>query len=201
MKKFDNYLKEADNKQKGMIFISFFVGVGFLLNQFLSPMLERQLELQENVDRLQLEISKNRTKRLKVQLLKKKKELMKSKEEFQVQRDDINFVMSNIYKIKYAFFSDIHWANTLDNMLKYSVTKNLKIESIKSINIVDDSKSIIKERKNIKVLGTGNYSDILDYIQYIENFDTLLKFNKVDIKLLNTKVVFEFEISAYGVGL
>lgn len=201
MKQFDKYLKTADNKQKIMILLSFFIAIGFLLNQFVTPMLERQTELQENVDRLQLEISRNLTSKLKKQLASKTKELLKSKEEFEIQKNDIDFVMSNIYKIKYAFFNDMRWANTLDNMLRYSVQKNLKIESLKSKDVVDDLKNIIKEKKNIQITGTGKYANILEFIQYIENFDTLLKFNKVDIKLVKDGVTFDFDISAYGVGL
>lgn len=201
MKQFDNYLKTADKNQKWMIIISFFVAVGFLLNQFVTPMLDRQTELQDNVDRLQLEISRNLTSKLKRQIANKTKELMKSKEEFEVQKNDINFVMSNIYKIKYAFFNDMHWANTLDKMLRYSVKKNLKILSLKSNDVEDEFKNIIKEKKNIKILGVGKYANILEFIQYIENFDTLLKFNKIDIKLVEDGVEFDFDISAYGVGL
>jgi len=201
MKQFENYLKTADMKQKMMIFLSFFIAVGFLLNQFVSPMLDSQTELQDNVDRLQLEISRNLSNKLKKQLSTKTKELLSAKEEFDLQKNDINFVMSNVYKIKYAFFNDIRWANTLDDMLRYSVQKNLKVSSLKSLNAIDDSKNIIKEKKSINITGVGRYANIVDFIQYIENFDTLLKFNKVDMKLVDDGVAFEFEISTYGVGL
>lgn len=201
MKQFEKYLKTVDIKQKMMIFISFFIVVGFLLNQFVTPMLEHQTKLQDNVDRLQLEISRNLTSKLKKQLSNKTKELLKAKEEFEVQKEEINFVMSNIYHIKYASFNDIRWANTLDDMLRYSVQKNLKVKSLKSIDVVDDSKNIVKKRKNINITGIGKYANILEFMQYIENFDTLLEFNKVDIKLVNEGVEFSFELSAYGVRL
>ena len=201
MKQFENYLKTADIKQKMMIFISFIIVVGFLLNQFVTPMLSHQTELQDNVDRLQLEISRNLTHKLKKQLSNKTKELLRLKEESEVQKNEINFVMSNIYNIKYAFFNDMRWANTLDDMLRYSVQKNLKVKSLKSIDVLEDSKNIIKKKKNINIVGIGRYVNILEFMQYIENFDTLLEFNKVDIKLVNDGVEFNFEISAYGVGL
>ena len=53
MKAFDNYLKTADKNQKLMIFASFIIAVGFLLNQFVPPMLERQSELIDSVETMQ----------------------------------------------------------------------------------------------------------------------------------------------------
>lgn len=201
MKAFDEYLKTAETKQKLMIFTSFIVAVGFLLNQFVPPMLERQNELRDSVESMQLSLSRNTAKKLKKQLLTKKKNLLGAKENLQVQKDEINYVMSNVYKIRYAFFNDMRWANTLDDMLRYSVQKNLKISSLKSNDVKDGTISIFKLKKSITVDGTGRFSDILSLIQYIENFETLLEFNKIDMSLVKDGVKFSFEISAYGVGL
>ena len=201
MKAFDNYLKTADKNQKLMIFASFVIVVGFLLNQFVPPMLEEQRELRDSVETMQLQLSKNRTSRLKKQLAKKNRELMKTKEELNTQKSEVDYVMSNVYKIRYAFFNDMRWANTLDDILKFSVQKDLKISSLKSINVQDGSKNIFKLRKNIELKGVGNYADIFYLIQYIENFETLLEFNKIDMTLVDDGVEFSLEISAYGVGL
>ena len=201
MKSFENYLKTADIKQKMMIFFSFFIVIGFLLNYFVSPMLEKQNELQASVDRLQVDLSRNLAGKLKRQLTRKTKELLKAKDELESQKSDTNYLISGIYGIPYASFSDMRWANTLDDILRFSVRKNLKVESLKSIDIVDTSKTIIKKKKDINILGSGRYANILEAMQYIENFDTLLEFNKVTMKLVNKSVEFEFDLSAYGVGL
>ena len=201
MKAFDNYLKTADTNQKLMIFASFIVAVGFLLNQFIPPMMERQTELRDSVDTLQLSLSRNTTSKLKKQLSKKTKELLTAKEKLEVQKDEIEYVMSNVYKIRYAFFNDMRWANTLDNILRFSVEKNLKVSSLKSSDAQDGSTNIFKLKKNIKLDGVGRYRDILALVQYIENFETLLEFNKIDMNLVKDGVEFSFEISAYGVGL
>jgi len=201
MNSFDNYLKTADKNQKLMIFASFIIAVAFLLNQFIPPKLELQRELRDSVDTLQLNLSKNLTKRLKKQLSKKTKELMLAKEKLDIQKDEVNFIMSNVYKIRYAFFDDKRWANTLDDILKYSVKRNLKVESLKSIDAKDESKNILKLKKNIKLNGIGRYADIVSLIQYIQNFDTLLEFNKIDISLTKKDVEFSFDINVFGVGL
>ena len=201
MKAFENYLKTADIKQKMMIFFSFFVVVGFLLNYFVSPMLEKQSELQDSIDSLQLDLSRNSVRKLKRQLAVKTKGLLKAKDELENQKSDTNYLISNLYNIPYASFSDMRWANTLDDILRFSVRKNLKVKSLKSIDIVDASKAIIKKKKDINILGSGRYANILEAVQYIENFDTLLEFDKITIKLENKSVEFEFDLSAYGVGL
>jgi Tfp pilus assembly protein PilO len=201
MKAFDNYLKTADKNQKLMIFVSFIIAIGFLLNYFVPPMLERQSELRSSVDTLQLSLSRNTTSKLKKQLSKKTKELLVAKEKLEVQKGEIDYVMSNVYKIRYAFFNDMRWANTLDNILRFSVQRDLKVSSLKSSDAKDGSISFFKLRKNIKLDGVGRYRDILALIQYIENFETLLEFNKIDMNLVKDGVEFSLEISAYGVGL
>ena len=201
MKSFDNYLKTADRNQKLMVFASFIIAIGFLLNQFVPPMLERQSELRDSVETMQLNLSRNTTSKLKKQLSIKKKELLGAKEDLQIQKDEVNYVMSNVYKIRYAFFNDMRWANTLDDMLRFSVQNNLKISSLKSNDAKDGTTSIFKLKKSITIDGVGGYADILSLIQYIENFKTLLEFNKIDMILGKDGVEFSFEISAYGVGL
>jgi Tfp pilus assembly protein PilO len=146
-------------------------------------------------------LSRNSTSKLKKQLSNKTKELLVAKEKLEVQKDEIDYVMSNIYKIRYAFFNDMRWANTLDNILQFSVQRDLKVSSLKSSDVKDGSISIFKLKKNIKLDGVGRYRDILALIQYIENFETLLEFNKIDMNLVKDGVEFSLEISAYGVGL
>ena len=201
MKALDNYLKTADKNQKLMILASFIITVGFLLNQFVPSMLERQSELRSSVDTLQLNLSRNTTGKLKKQLSKKTKELLVAKEKLEIQKNEVDYVMSNVYKIRYAFFNDMRWANTLDNILRFSVQRDLKVSSLKSSDAKDDLISIFKLKKNIKLDGIGKYRDILALIQYIENFETLLEFNKIDMNLAKDGVEFSFEMNVYGVGL
>ncbi len=42
---------------------------------------------------------------------------------------------------------------------------------------------------------------LLSLIQYIENFETLLEFDIIDMSLVKEGVEFNFKISVYGVGL
>lgn len=199
--KFDNYLKETDNKQKTMILFSFIVAIGFLLNQFVVPMMEQGDELRESVETLQYEVSKNSNKRLKRTLVKKKKDLLLKKEQLREQKEEVDYIISKVYKIKYAFFDEKRWAETLDEMLSFSVKRDIKVISLKSKNTDDITKYIFKQKKGININGVGRYRDVLALIQHIENFETLLEFKKIDIHLEDSKVAFDFDISVYGAGL
>lgn len=201
MKWFDNYLKSADRSQKLMVFVLFFVAVGFSLNHYIPPMLERQSELKDSVEMMQTKISQNSVKKLKKQLEKKREELLIVKEDLVVKKGEVDFIMSQVYKIRYAFFDDKRWVNTLDNILQFSVKRNLKIYSLRSVDAKDDTNSIIKVKKSIKIDGIGRFADIVALIQYIENFDTLLEFNSIKMSLAQEGVEFSLELSAYGVGL
>ena len=202
MKLLDNYLKTANKNQKLMIFASFFIAVGFLLNHFVSPMLERQSELRDSVEMMQMKISKNSVKSLKKQLEKKNQELLTLKEDLVVKKGEVDFIMSQIYKIRYAFFDDMRWANTLDDILKFSVERNLKIYSLRSVDAKGDiSSMMIKPKESIEIDGIGRFADIVSLVQYIENFDTLLEFNSIEMNLVEDGVEFSYELNAYGVGL
>lgn len=201
MKLLDNYLKTADKNQKLMIFASFFIAVGFLLNHFVPPMLERQSELRDSVEMMQMKISKNSVKSLKKQLEKKNQELLTLKEDLVVKKGEVDFIMSQVYKIRYAFFDDMRWANTLDDILKFSVERNLKIYSLRSVDAKEDISSMIKPKESIEIDGIGRFADIVSLIQYIENFDTLLEFNSIEMNLVEDGVEFSYELSAYGAGL
>jgi seryl-tRNA synthetase len=173
----------------------------FVFNEIVPPMLERQNTLIENISSVEAKTEKNSINTLKRQLSSKNKELLKVKEELEFQKEDIDFLMSNIYKIKYISFNDLDWANRLNDILKYSVKNNLKISSLKNSDIADNSVNIIKDKRSIKISGTGSYRNILAYIQYIENFHTLLEFKNIKMNLIKDTVAFEFEIKLYGIGL
>ena len=75
MKTFDKYLRTADKNQKLMIFSLFIIAIGFLLNYFVPPILERQNELKDSVNTLQLSLSRNTASKLKKQQSMKTKDL------------------------------------------------------------------------------------------------------------------------------
>ncbi len=201
MKLLESYLETADKNQKMMILIIFIILLGLLLNHFVPPMLEQRSESKQSIYSMQLSLSKNSVKKLERELAKKQEELMTKKENLSKEKASINYSISNLYKIKHAFFNDKRWVNTLDDILRFSVKNNLKIDSLKSSDAVDNLANILKHKKNIELSGVGSYVDIVSLIQYIENFETLLSFNSIEMTLAKEGVEFSFDLNAYGIGL
>ncbi len=201
MKKLDEYLKTADKKQKLMLVALFIMIVGFSFNEFVVPMVEQNGALEEHIEEMKLKVSEKEITKLKKQLASKNKKLMKQRDDLEIKKDEMDYVISNIHKIKYAFFDDIQWANSLDDILKFSVKKSIKILSLRSSDAKEDLQNILKLQKHIVIDGSGRYVDIVALIQYIEQFETLVDFNSIDISLAGGSVKFSFDLSVYGVGL
>ena len=86
--------------------------------------------------------------------------------------------------------------------MAYSLKRDIKIVSLKNFDVQDGSKQTIKHKKNIKITGIGSYKNIVLFIQYIENFYSLISFDKIDMQSNgNKEVLFEFDLSVYGVEL
>ncbi|WP_458701607.1 hypothetical protein ACKGJI_05660 [Sulfurospirillum sp. 1307] len=202
MNKFDKYLKTASTKEKVMIVLSFFLGIGLVLNLVLPDILAQKDELTYSVEDLEMKLSRNNISRVKRELAKIKKEVLKKKEEIDKKQEDLDFVVSNVYKIKYALFNDLKLTKMLDEILAYSVKRDIKIISLKNSDIKEDSVSLLKKKKKITISGVGNYKDIVLFMQYIENFKALVSFEKIEMKLSEKEQVqFDLQMDVYGVGL
>ena len=171
MNKIDEYLNSIDTKQKVMIAISFVLCLFFVLNQVVPPMIEKRDELNYSINDLEMKISKNCLKRLKREERALKKKLLAKKEEVNKKRENVDFIVSNLYKIRYAFFNDLKWAKILDEILAYSLKRDIKIVSLKNFDVQDGSKQTIKHKKNIKITGIGSYKNI---VLFIKNFLVLI---------------------------
>ncbi len=201
MNKIEKYLSSIDKRQKYLIYFMIFGLIFYLFVQIILPMKENQTILQSQIDELQVKLSNNSLKRLKKQRDSKKRVFLSLKQKQEKQKEDIDYLISGLYKLKYAFYDDKEWAKSIDNILKYSLVRNLKIDYIKSKDIKDDSKSMLKKKKSLQISGSGNYIDIVAYISYIDNLNSLLQFQKAEIKLSDKELKFNLLIDMYGIGL
>ena len=103
-----------------------------------------------------------------------------------------------------AFFRESELARSLDELLKESLSKNIKINHIKNSNEnVAALSSLVQYKKSMNVDGQGSYKNILEFINYIENLDLLLKITQINLEEIsdNSDVHFNLSINFYGVGL
>ena len=201
MNKIENYLNNVDKRQKYLIYFMIFALLIYVSVQLIIPLKENQDILQSQIDELQVKLSNNSLKRLKKQRDLKNKKLLILKTKQESEKEKIDYLISGLYKLKYAFYDDKEWAKSIDSILKYSLVRKLKIDFIKSKDIEDKSNGMLKKKKSLEISGSGNYTDIVAFISYIDNLNTLLKFQKTDIKLSDKELKFELFIDMYGIGL
>ncbi len=202
MNKIEEYLKNVEKRQKYFIYLMIFGLIMYLFVQFMMPMREKLVVLQSRIDELQTKLVNNSLSRLKKQKNLKNKELLTLKSKQEKQKEDIEHLIFELYKLKYAFYDDKEWAKSIDDILKYSLKRDLKIKYIKSIDVKYEKKSgILKKRKSLEISGSGNYVDIVAFISYIDNLNTLLQFKKIEIKIAEKGLGFMLFIDMYGIGL
>lgn len=204
MKSFITYMNGLNKKQKIMIYLSVvFVGI-MLLNQFLPAQLEQKEELQNNISTMRLEILKNATKKLKRELSQVKELKLEKEAKIDVIKERVNFLMSNLYKVKFAFFAQEELARSLDFILKESIKEKLELNFIKNTqeNVPDQSELVVY-KKSMLIDGVGEYKNILRFINFVENLDLLMSVQEIKLTEDSEKNGVHFSISLYlyGVGL
>jgi len=202
MNKIEKYLNTIETRQKYLIYLMIFGFIFYIFIQGLMPLLDSRDTLQKSVENLQVKLSRNSLGRLKRQLAVKNKEFLSLKSKQEKQKEDIDFFISGLYKLKYAFYDDKEWAKSMEDILSNSLRRNLKIEYIKTKDVKNqNTKNILKKKKTLEISGSGNYVDIVAFISYIDNLNTLLKFTSTKIELSNKELKFKLFIDMYGIGL
>jgi len=202
MNKIEDYLNKADKRQRYLIYFMLFGLIFYIFFQIMSPMKESDESLRVEVDGLQSKLARNSLKRLKRQRDKRKKELLELKTKMGSKKEYVSYLVSQLYKLKYAFYDDKEWAKSINDILHYSVLRNLQIDYIKSYDVKKDgSKVILKKRKSLEIGGSGSYIDIVAFVSYIDNLNRLLKFQKMQLLLDDKKLKFKLIIDMYGIGL
>lgn len=202
MNKIEKYLSSIDKKQKYLIYFMIFGLIFYLFVQLMMPVKENIDTLESQISELQTKLINNSLKKLKKRKDLKIKELLVLKSKQEKQQEKINNLISGLYKLKYAFYDNKEWAKSLDNILKYSVKRNLKIDYIKSIDVKNSKNSkLLKKKRSLEISGSGNYIDIVAFISYIDNLNTLLKFKNTQIKLDDKDLKFKLFVDMYGIGL
>ncbi|MDD2383686.1 MAG: hypothetical protein PHN18_05805 [Sulfurospirillaceae bacterium] len=202
MSKFENYLLNVDKKQKIMIYIIVIIVLLFIVNFITVPMREELDGLESNIARVEQSIAKNSVNSLKKEIALKSKELLSINNEIEKQKEISTGLLSKLYTLKYAFFNEKEFANSLDEMLKKSLNAHLRIDFIKSINVPkEDTMKLLKHKKRLEIGGTGEYKEIVSFIHHIEQLEAVLKFSSIRIESLNETVKFLLIVDIYGVGL
>ncbi len=202
MNKIEKYLTSVDKRQKYLIYLLIFGSIFYIFFQMMMPLKQNIDTLQSQIKELQVKLSNNSLGKLKRQKNLKKKELFLLETEKEKQKEDINHLIAKLYQLKYAFYDKKEWAKSIDDILRYSLVRNLKIEYLKSFDAKDMvSSGLLKQKGTLEISGSGNYTDIVSFVSYIDNLNALLQFENMQIKLADHGLKFKLIIDMYGIGL
>ncbi len=202
MNKLENYLNSADKKQKIMIYVIIAITLLFVFNFIVTPMQEEIENLESNIASVEQSIAKNSINSIKKEIALKQKEQVTLNAEIDKQKEIITSLLSKLYTIKYAFFNEKEFADSLDEMLKKSINARLSIDFIKSSDgAKEETMKLLKHKKRLEIGGKGEYKDVVGFIHHIEKLDVILKFSSIKIEASKENVTFLLIVDIYGVGL
>lgn len=205
VKKFEQYLKSIKFSQK--IFIYLLPLVAVFVGVFISvvPLQEEKLQLSYEVERkLLANIKRKSPKIIKNDVKKVKKELLSLKQSAEEDLDSLYFLRAKLTNLEVLEFNELQWTATLDEILKKSLSLDIKIKHIKNSdsNILKSSENLVP-KKYVEIIGTGRYMDALKYLHFIENRQFLvdIKNIKMDKKLDTNEIDFHINFTIYGVNI
>ncbi len=205
VEKFENYLKKVKPAQKILIFLMpliFFGGIFFMM---ILPMQEEDIEmLNAQNSKLYANIKRKSSKTVKKKIQKSKKELLDLKEKVQKDHDSLSFLYAKLTNLEILEFSQAQWAATLDDILKKSLSLNIKIKYIK--NSDSETKKVqekIVPKKYVEIRGSAKFSDALEYLNFIENRQFLVDIKNIQMNRSENLQDIDFVINftIYGVNI
>lgn len=201
MKKLETYLLHVAQRQKWMIYSIVIIIVVMLVYNIATPIAEDAQSLESRIETLEQGIAKDSANSLKKETELRKKDLMRLNDTIEKQKENIALLMSNLYKIQYAFFNEKELANALDAMLEKSLSLHINLDFIKNKEIKKEDTAILKHKRSIEISGNGGYKEIVRFINHIENLNLLLKFTQIKIESGKENVQFSILLDIYGIGL
>jgi len=205
MEKFEEYLKKVQLSQKVLIYFMPIIVIGGLLFMYVLPMQEEELEMLDSENtKLHANIKRKSSKNITKKLKKSNTEFLSLKEKVEEDRDSLNFLYSKLTNMEVLEFDETQWTVTLDDILKKSLDLNIKIQHIKnSDSEKKEQNSQIIPKKYVEIIGSGNYSDALKYLNFIENREFLVDMKNIKMvkKAESNDIDFHFNFTIYGVNI
>ncbi len=205
VEKFEIYLKKVKPTQKILIFLMPLILFGGILFMTVLPMQEEEIEmLDAQNSKLTTNIKRKSSKTVKKKIQKSKKELLALKEKVQRDHDSLSFLYARLTNLEILEFSEQQWAVTLDDILKKSLSLNIKIKHIKnSDSEAKKAQEKIVPKKYVEIKGSAKFSDALEYLNFIENRQFLVDIKNIQMSRSENLQDIDFVINftIYGVNI
>ncbi len=205
LKKFEDYLKNTKFSQKVFIYLSPLAVCFVAIFMFVMPLQEEKLqELSSISTKLLSNIERKSPKIIKNSIKKTENELFVLKQKVEEDLDSLNFLKAKLTNLEVLEFNELQWTTTLDEILKKSLSLDIKIKHIKNSDskILKSSENLVP-KKYVEIIGTGKYSDTLKYLHFIENRQFLvdIKNIKMQRKVETNEIDFHINFTIYGVNI
>ncbi len=202
--KLEEFLKNSPPRHKAIIYtLSFLLIIAVFLKYILPPLKDKEENLRYEIESLEQSLIQENPNALNRKLNTLKKELLEKKSEVNDLKENLNLIESKLYALPYLYKEE-KFAKALDRVLKNSIKENLKIAYIKKV-AKDENQTVnfygIKEMKRMEIKGRGQFKNIINFINSIEEVNILSDINDIDLKKAKDSVEFSFVWILYGIKL
>lgn len=204
--KIDNYLSFKTQSETSLIFAGSFILIAFLSYLILfDPSEEYSNEAQDRYNQITAKldatqayinsISKNGDDNYEIKQQQNK--LAKTKEDLEEAKKVNDYFDNKLHELSYLLFNEQNWADFLSSLTQKAKQYNVKIDKIENNT---NQLAYQKPQEVVKIVMTlqGNFKDILEYINSIEESKLVIDINYIDIKTQGYKLAGEIHISVWG---
>lgn len=203
--KIDNFLNEKKSSEVSVVFLMVFAIIAFISYAYIYPvtdtMLKRAIKNQKSI---QAKLNQEQAYLRSVTRNGDEQFLVKqAASEVKAQKILLeNSIASNAYvdnklkELSYLLYNDENWAKFLDSITLGAKENSIKIQFIKN-QFIEPNFQKIEQVLNINLAFNGAFSDVMKFINTIEESDLVVDVNKLDLKSSNV-IEGNLDIAVWG---
>lgn len=205
--KIDNYFSVKTKNETSIIFMGIFCIIAFVFYILLFDASIAEFEnAQENYNTTQSKLNETQEYLESVSqngdenflINQKLSSLNLSKLNLQNLKEANKYFDDKLTQLSYLLFNEQNWAMFLDNIAKLADLNNIKIQEIKNeFKVLTPHK--IEQVLNLSIDLKGNFDDILDFINSIEESKLIVDVHKMNIVAVEGTLSGKINISVWGV--
>ncbi|MBN2869501.1 MAG: hypothetical protein JXK04_00935 [Campylobacterales bacterium] len=198
----DEQLLTYGPAQRWLIYIGSAAGIllmGWMF--YLSDALAELSELEEQNQALVQQIGENSPEAYRSKISQTAAAIAREKSRADALDNEKQALLAEMSARSGLVFNNRTYAQMLQRLLERSVRLGLKIEQMESEDTAKPFFGKIIQYKKLTVTGTGNYPAIADFLTFVEEQNTLVQIDTVQIRSDEEKPRFEAVIFYMGVAL
>ncbi len=204
--KIDNFLKNKKSSELSLLFVMVFIIIGFLIYSTIFPITDRML-IQSKRDYKHIEDKLNEEKRYLASVtrngdknfainqiasdIKKKKRLLANAKHLNT------YIDKKLKELSFILYNDTNWARFLNAITFKAQKYDIKIKLLSNQFFEPDFQKI-EQVLNVQIEFSGEFKDILKFINTLEESELVIDIDKLNIQSSNM-IDIKLNIAAWGV--